>query len=106
MGTVYRARDKATGAIVALKVLQGDDESDADRFQREAEVLARLDHPAIVRYVAHGKTESGAPWLAMEWLDGHALNDALAEQALSVEQALGLARATAMALGYAHAQGV
>src|SRR5580704_554950 len=52
MGTVYRALDRVTGQAVALKVAQRD--LHEDRFAREARVLAELDHPAIVRYVAHG----------------------------------------------------
>ena len=43
------------------------------RFAREAEVLSELHHPGIVRYVAHGRTEPGRPFLAMEWLDGEDL---------------------------------
>ena len=53
---------------MALKLLL--DESSEERFAREARVLADLRHPGIVQYVAHGKTEVGSLYLAMEWLDG------------------------------------
>ena len=52
--------------------------ADAARFQREANVLATLRHPGIVRYVAHGRAESGEPYLAMEWLEGEDLAERLA----------------------------
>ena len=57
MGTVYRALDRVTGQAVALKVARRD--LHEERFAREARVLAELDHPAIVRYVAHGETTQG-----------------------------------------------
>ncbi len=69
MGAVYKAVDGETGDLVALKVLRLDTASDGlERFRREATILERLEHPAIVRYVAHGANDEGEPWLAMEWL--------------------------------------
>ena len=68
MGAVWRARDLDTGDTVAVKLMRGDDH--ADRFVREAVVLAELQHPRVVRYVQHGITDEGEPYLAMEWLDG------------------------------------
>src|SRR4051812_24043821 len=79
MGTVYRALDRQGRGCVALKILRGvefDDELRADRdlrFEREARLLALLDHPGIVRYVAHGSTPAGIAFLAMEWLEGEDL---------------------------------
>ena len=70
MGDVYRARDRASGDVVAVKVLHDSDTSAAARFTREAEALADLHHPGIVCYVAHGTAASGEPYLAMEWLAG------------------------------------
>src|SRR5258708_35687219 len=72
MGLVYRAVDRVSGEPVAIKVI-ADDEGDAPRFAREAQLLAELDHPAIVRYVAHGATAEGKPYLVMEWLRGDEL---------------------------------
>ena len=73
MGAVWRARDRDSGGEVAIKVLHVLGEAQQQRFRREAQVLADLDHPSIVRYVAHGVAEDGAPWLAMEWLEGEGL---------------------------------
>src|SRR5689334_7279703 len=73
MGTVYRALDRVTGTPVALKLLGQPDRSAVHRFEHEARILAELDHPRIVRHVAHGVTPDGVPYLAMEWLDGESL---------------------------------
>src|SRR5580704_8522882 len=108
MGSVHRARDEATGAAVALKVLRGaaaagDEER---RFAREAATLAELDHPGIVRYVAHGGAAEGDAYLAMEWIEGETLSARLARGPLSVDDTLALGFRMATALGAAHARGV
>jgi protein kinase-like protein/uncharacterized protein DUF5648 len=103
MGLVYRALDKQTGEWVALKVLA---HGSADRFLREARALAEVTHPHIVRYVDHGQTEAGEPYLAMEWLDGADLAQKLLAGALPIAQALELTKAVADALSVAHARGV
>lgn len=106
MGTVYRALDRVSGAPVALKILASAHPKDAERFGREAEILRALEHPAIVRYVAHGATEDGVPFLAMDWLEGEDLDHRLARAPLSVTDALAAVRRAADALGAAHARGV
>jgi tetratricopeptide (TPR) repeat protein len=106
MGAVYRARDRLTDATVALKVVHSSDAHAAARFAREQAVLAQLVHPAIVRYVAHGRLEDGSPWLAMDWLDGEDLSARLARQPLTLDETLRLARQAADALGAAHARGI
>ncbi|HSQ66951.1 MAG TPA: protein kinase [Polyangiaceae bacterium] len=106
MGSVYRARDTKTGAIVALKVLRPrHDEHDADRFAREAQALAEMDHPAIVRYVAHGAAGE-EHFLAMEWLEGEDLAARVKRAPLTLKESLRLGRRVAIALGHAHAHGV
>jgi serine/threonine protein kinase len=105
MGTVYRAREHASGRIVALKLLRAD-AGDLTRFAHEAHVLAKLAHPGIVEYVAHGVTGAGQPWLAMEWLEGETLHHALKRGTLSVREALRMARSVADALATAHEAGV
>jgi predicted ATPase/tetratricopeptide (TPR) repeat protein len=104
MGRVYRAEDLLTHAKVALKVLgpQGRPE----RVAVEAEALAMLDHPAVVRYVGHGITEAGEPFLVMEWLAGEALDQRLKRTGVSLQETLALATTVAEALEYIHAQGV
>jgi hypothetical protein len=106
MGAVYRAWDRDAEQTVALKVLTRDGAQDVARFAREAEVLRTLDHPRIVRYVAHGSTQSGELFLAMEWLDGEDLEARLARGRLTVPDALRVARGVAEALAAAHARGI
>jgi tRNA A-37 threonylcarbamoyl transferase component Bud32 len=103
MGTIYKARDMRTGRTVALKVRM---RGAARRFQREAQALAKLRHPAIVRYVAHGQRRSGDPFLAMEWLDGVELRTRLEDELLSVGDTYALALRISQALGAAHREGI
>jgi hypothetical protein len=106
MGEVFRARDRLTGDTVAVKVLLGGQATDIERFRRETQVLARLSHPGIVRYVAHGALPSGAPYLVMEWLEGHDLENRLQRGRLTVEESLTVAAQVATALQAAHELGV
>jgi serine/threonine protein kinase/tetratricopeptide (TPR) repeat protein len=80
-GRIFQARDEHTGGKVALKVISAFGGHSVERFAREATVLARIRHPHIVRYVAHGRTEDGSPYLAMEWLEGEDLAQRLARSA-------------------------
>ncbi|MGD0527619.1 MAG: serine/threonine-protein kinase, partial [Polyangiaceae bacterium] len=104
MGRVYRARDRTSGGEVALKVLSA--RKHAERFAREAGALARLEHEAVVRYVDHGVTEDGEPFLVMEWLAGGDLAARLRSGPLLVGEALGLAERIHDALEYVHACGL
>jgi hypothetical protein len=106
MGAVYLAADEAATRKVALKVLPSLDEVAARRFDREANLLASLDHPGIVAYAAHGKTEEGELFIAMEWLEGEDLSIRLARGPVSIADALDIANSAAAALAYAHAKGV
>ena len=106
MGVVYRARDTETGAPVALKLLAARDPDNQERFAREATILAQLDHPAIVRYVAHGATAEGVPYIAMDWAHGETLFQRLASAGVSLAETVALGQRVADALGYAHARGV
>src|SRR5262249_52106092 len=72
MGQGYRARDLAAGADVAVKVLPLDGTDLSERFAREARLLCAVDHPRIVRYIAHGVSQ-GQRYLAMEWIAGEDL---------------------------------
>ncbi len=103
MGVVYEARDRRTGVTVAVKVLG--DRAHASRFTREAELLAGLEHDAIVSYVDHGD-DGQAPYLAMEWLDGEDLAQRLAQGPLSVEETIAVGARVADAIGLAHRRGV
>lgn len=111
MGRVYRARDTHSGQPVALKVMMTTDEQRADhdavtRFQREANLLSRLRHPAIVGFVESGLTDTGQPFLAMEWLDGEDLEARLSRGPLPVHDTLALIARIAAALVEAVRHGV
>src|SRR5689334_1746099 len=84
MGTVFRAFDRTAGEPVAVKVRYRADADAAARFVHEARVLSELRHPSIVRYVMHGITPGGEPYIAMEWLDGESLHDRLQREALTM----------------------
>lgn len=106
MAVVYRAIDRSNGAPVALKVLHADGVRFAGHFARESYVLAELNHPGIVRYIAHGSTPSGELFLAMEWLDGEDLAQRIKRGPLSVADTVTFGMRVAQALGAAHARGV
>ena len=80
MGIVYKARHLSLKRLVALKVIRYDRHSNSEdlaRFQIEAEVVARLNHPNIVRIYEIG-TASDVPFVALELLEGGTLKDRLA----------------------------
>lgn len=105
MGSVYRARDRSSGATVALKVLRRP-RAHVGRFVREAQVLSELRHPGIVRYVDHGATAEGQPYLAMEWLEGESLRVRLGRVGLTLDESVQVAKQAAEALTVAHARGI
>ena len=108
MGEAYRARDTKLNRDVALKVLPRllmEDPERRARFQREAEVLASLNHPNIA--ILFGLEESAVVRaLAMELVEGPTLEDRIAKGPLPLEEALGIARQIAEAVEYAHDKGV
>jgi tetratricopeptide (TPR) repeat protein len=106
MGVVFRARDRETGRDVAIKTLLEGASVYAERFERESALLSRLRHPAVVSYVAHGTSERGEPFLAMDWLEGEELTDRLARGPLPLAESRSLALRMAEALGAAHALGI
>ena len=101
MGTVYRARDRATGGRVALKVVRAPRKSATERLAREAALLAESACANVVRYVAHGTT-----WIAMEWLEGEDVEQRLSRSPLSLAESLLVARGAAQALAAAHRLGI
>jgi serine/threonine protein kinase len=103
MGAIFRAADLSTNTAVALKVMIETEGGMLERFALEAKTLASLDHPAIVRYVAHGSTDTQQPYLAMEWLEGEDLSHALRQRAFSTAETLTIVRRVASALATAHA---
>src|SRR5690242_659229 len=108
MGEVYRACDKRLGRDVALKVLPEAFAGDAQRmlrFEREAKVLASLNHPNIaVLYVF--EESNGTRALAMELVDGPMLAERIKEGPLALEEALPIAKQIAEPLEYAHERSI
>lgn len=108
MGVVYRARDTKLGRHVAIKVLPDAFAQDAERlarFAREARVLASLNHPNIA--TIHGVEDSdGTCALVMELVQGETLAERLAQGAMTVPEALTVARQIADALDAAHEKGI
>jgi serine/threonine-protein kinase len=108
MATVYKARDKKTGRLVALKVPQErflGDPRFVRRFHREAEVLAKMDHPNIVKVYDHGQVD-GVHFIAMEFLEGEGLDRLIEERRLNIKQAAAILARVADALKHIHAQGI
>ena len=108
MGEVYRAHDTKLGRDVALKVLPdlfADDPERLARFQREARVLASLNHPNIASI--YGLEESGdTRALVLELVEGPTLAERIAQGAIPVDEALPIAKQIADALEAAHERGV
>jgi eukaryotic-like serine/threonine-protein kinase len=108
MGQVYRATDTNLKRQVAIKVLPASLAGDADRlarFQREAEVLAALNHPNIA--AIHGLEKSeGITALVMELVEGDDLALRIKKGAIPLDEALPIAKQIAEALEAAHEQGI
>src|SRR5262250_309469 len=108
MGRVYRASDTNLKRAVAIKVLPEAFASDTERlarFQREAEILAALNHPNIAHI--HGlERAEGTVALVMELVEGPTLADRIAQGPISLDDAFPIARQIAEALEAAHEQGI
>ena len=108
MGEVYQAKDQKLGRDVAIKVLPEEFANDADRvarFQREAKLLASLNHPNIA--AIHGLEESDEThFLVLELIEGDTLADRIKSGPIPVEESLKLALQIAEALEAAHDKGV
>lgn len=109
MAEVYRARDELLGREVALKVLHqrfAQDRSFVERFKREAQAAANLNHPNIVSLFDYG-SDDGTYFIVMEFIDGQSLSELLHDTGpLMPERAAEIAADVAKALGRAHAAGL
>src|SRR6202162_170393 len=108
MGEVYRAKDTKLGREVAIKVLPESLSADPERlarFEREARVLASLNHPHIASI--YGMEEStSVKALVLELVEGQTLQDRIEAGPIPVEETLGIARQIAEALEVAHEKGI
>jgi len=108
MGEVYRARDTKLKRDVAIKILPDEFSRDADRvsrFQREAEVLASLNHPNIAA-IYDFQEASGSWFLILELIQGETLADRIARSPIPVDDALSIAKSICGALDAAHEKGI
>src|SRR3989339_213662 len=107
MGSIFKARDKILGRIVALKVIREDFMSNTEavqRFIREAQSASALRHPGIVTIF---DISVGEPmYIAMEYIDGGNLREQLNRKAMSVQEFLGIAIEICDALDAAHSKGI
>src|SRR5262249_32335430 len=108
MGEVYRARDTKLKRDVAVKILPDEVSQDPDRvnrFQREAEVLASLNHPNIASIYDLLEAQ-GVRYLVLELIDGETLADRMQHGLIPVEEALDIAKHLCEALEAAHEKGI
>jgi WD40 repeat protein/tRNA A-37 threonylcarbamoyl transferase component Bud32 len=108
MGSVFKARHLRLSRLVALKLLRQDrqtSEFERERFLREAEAVARLQHPHIVTLYEAGE-EDGQPYLAMEFVTGKTLAELFAKKTLQPREAAACLQKVANAIHYAHEHGV
>jgi serine/threonine protein kinase len=108
MGEVYRARDHTLGRDVAIKVLPDVFALDSDRrarFEREARLLAALNHPHIAAIYGF-EHRDGIHGLILEFVEGESLAERLRHGALPLSEALAIARQVAEALSAAHEKGI
>ena len=108
MGAVFKARQTKLNRLVALKVLpseSGRDSNFAERFTREAQALARLNHPNIVGVQDFGET-NGQYCFIMEYVDGVNLRQLLQKGRMAPQEALAIVQQVCDALQYAHEEGI
>jgi tRNA A-37 threonylcarbamoyl transferase component Bud32/GAF domain-containing protein len=110
MGAVYRARDMRLDRLVALKVVRADLLGDPEarrRFRREAQIVARLQHPSIVAVYDYGTFPDGGAYLVMELVRGEDLRHVLQRAGkLDTSEAMSILTAVCAAIGAAHREGV
>ncbi|MCA9910546.1 MAG: serine/threonine protein kinase, partial [Anaerolineae bacterium] len=108
MATVYRAYQPSIGRFVALKIIHRAIASDSkalERFQREARLIARLEHPHLLPVYDYNG-EHDPPYIVMRYLEGGTLKDALEAGAIPLTDTVHILRQVSAALDYAHRQGV
>src|SRR5262249_47413912 len=105
MGTVFRAKHKANGTRVAIKLMAialGTNEAAQGRFTREIAIIKQLDHPNIVKYINSGKYHK-SPFIIMEFIDGESLDHAFnRKKRLSWEEVVEIGIHLCAALQHAH----
>ena len=109
VGTVYRATEKATGRVLAIKILQrsvSEDKLVRARFRREIGILQRVRHPHIIEFYGSGESD-GLLFYVMELVDGGSIKDLLRQsERLSWAEVASCARQVCSALQHAHNNGI
>jgi serine/threonine protein kinase len=108
MATVYKAYHPQLDRFVAIKSMHAslmDDDTFLARFQREAQIIAKLEHPNIVPVYDYDENNH-KPYIVMKFIDGHTLKDELDNNKLSLKQVLHVMKSVSAALTYAHELGV
>src|SRR5262249_33052328 len=103
MAAIWRAIDKHTDRLAAIKVVAVSDAHGFERFVREARALDELRHPGIVQYLAHGRSD-GELYIAMEWLEGEDLGARLTKHELGLADSVLVITQIAAALAVVHAR--
>jgi len=109
MGVVYKGHDTRLDRVVAVKAMPShllEDAAAKARFQREAKLLASLNHPNIAAIHDIIEQEEGASYLVLEYVPGQTLDQRIAHKPLKLEQALSIGQQVAEAISAAHEKGV
>jgi serine/threonine protein kinase len=110
MGFIFKARNRYTHALYAIKVLRSEFDSDQkalDRFMFEAKAASSLQHPRICCVHDFGLTASGIPYLVMDWIEGISLGRKVTrDKQMSVPEAMEIFQQTAAALMHSHSSKV
>ncbi len=109
MGSVFRGRHTGLDRDVAIKFMDGaisEDQVAVERFLREAKLLAKIDHPNVVRVHDTGRDDKGQPYIVMELLDGISLSDRLKRSPMPESEAVDIACQILNALSEAHKLGI
>jgi ABC-type sugar transport system substrate-binding protein/tRNA A-37 threonylcarbamoyl transferase component Bud32 len=108
MATVYKAFESSISRYVAMKIIKLDESQQEEfkqRFAREAEVIAKLEHIHILPIYAYGLNDELA-YLAMRWLKGGSLNDMLKRGSIPLERTANIFQQVAEGLAFAHSKGI
>ena len=103
---VFRGVARESNVAVAVKLLKDSRPESSNAFSAEALLLSQLEHPGIVRYMAHGELAEGGAYIVTEWLEGEELGARLGRGRLSADEAITLITRAANVLAATHARGV
>ncbi|MBP8196449.1 MAG: protein kinase [Deltaproteobacteria bacterium] len=107
MGTVYKARHATLRNLLAVKILRKPkDEVSRRRFLQEAQLLSQIKHPNIVQVIDFGELPDGKSYLAMEFLSGPTVNEAVRGLNMTPLRACRIAAQIARGMHHVHEQGI